>query len=331
MADLRSATAPTLGVTNPLVADVKRSSEADNGGFVDVMLARLTALNHDDEDLKDIIKYQDSLDSCVRPAAADYLKNLHSVKPSEKEEVKVEAAIKPEIKEKSKPAYAKSWQKDATPVKDDRAQKLMKKVAEMLLKANESGEIQLPKELVAKLQDFVEKDPGKMAAGEVALIMRDLIETFKTLIVPQGAPAKDDIDGMKWPAEMVKAFKELGLHPGIEADKPITTMDALRALKSLANLSENNALATLSEKKQALIEMIDPDHVLLGLQPESEKSEVTVKADAAATAATKAKNSAVPQAVMDLLNKAEPAAVTAATQAAVAPQILPIQKPIKAN
>jgi hypothetical protein len=282
------------------------------GGFVDVMLARLTALGHDDDELKAIIKQQDS-DPAARTKADDYLRNLSGVKKSDK----AEAAdlVKTEVKEKIKARVREVMSQDTTPVKDNRPQKLLKKVAEFLLKANESGEINLPKEMVAKLKDFVEKDPAAMSAGEVALVMRDLIEAFKNLRVSMVEKPSSE-QGAVWPAEMVEAFKELDLHPGIEAGKPVTTMMALRALKSLVNLAENGALSTLSEKKQALIEAIDPEHVLLGVQPTDEKE------IAAAKAALEAKNGAVPQAIVEALDSPDAAAVKAASQAALPAQVV---------
>ncbi len=318
MADLRSATAPTLGVTNPLVADEKRlageglNADAAAGGFVDVMLARLTALSHDDEDLKAIIKQQ-AADPDMRGKADDYLRNLHGVKKSDK----AEAAdiVKTEVKEKIKARVREVMSQDTTPVKDNRPQKLLKKVAEFLLKANENGEISLPKEMIAKLKDFVEKDPAAMSAGEVALVMRDLIETFKNLRVPMVDKSASE-QGAVWPPEMVEAFKELDLHPSIEAGKPITTMMALRALKSLVNLAENGALSALNDKKQSIIEAIDPEHVLLGVQPADEKE------IAAAKAAIEAKNGAVPQAVIEALDSPDAAAAKAASQAALPVQAL---------
>lgn len=270
MADVRSAPVPTIAAT-AVAADVKRglgefmSADASASGFVDLVMSRPAKIEFGDDEKRSFVTNEQVERTTTEAAPAD--------------------ALKTKIKERVREVMSN----DKTEVKDKRAQKLLKKIAAFLIKADEKGEIKLPKDLSAKLKEVLAKDPETMPAGELALAMNDLIATFKTLKIDFSQPTGKT--QATWPPELIDGFKEIGIHAGVDAGTVVTTLDALRTLKDLVNCSETNALNTLNEKKQALLEAIDPHHVLFGVGQEEIATDVNaeVKADVTATATVEVK------------------------------------------
>lgn len=249
MADIKPTAQSLLnGITN----DVKTRSLLDGNDAFDFAPKPFTEMVGSANQPNKVTKSKDTnSDSDVIAARNDMAATIADVK------AKIKARLK-EIAEKGD-----------VPVKEKKALEALQKVATFLLKADSADQIELPKELTQKLNEFLAKG-DELNAADIASFMRDFIDVFRNLkIALPTATVKTDIkaaDGtvivdaataeakpLTWPQEIVDAFKDLDL-PGVVADptKPINIMDALRAVKALVNESEDAALETMDFKSKLL-------------------------------------------------------------------------------
>jgi hypothetical protein len=237
------------------------SEEASFGGaqFLDLVMARLTALGSADAEIKDVVKKYEAAPEASREAS--YLKHAHGVKKSKKAAQGEPVAEKDKIKAQIKDKIAEIIARDDTPVSDDRAVKLLKKVADFLIKAEEQGKIDLPEELALALQVFL--DQPEMKAAHLADFMSEFISLFRQLNLVQqsakpAAPADGaaPVDGAEaepefvWPKEIADAFAELKLGGLAKEGREISLVDAVVAVKALVNAAQNAGVDTLKEKAE---------------------------------------------------------------------------------
>ncbi len=321
MADLRPTPAPNLA-TAALSGDVKRNFNeamgADLGnalGFMDLMVTHIS-LSHDDTAVKGTFK------SAVRTSVG--VPEKYEI--SDTKTVSTTDTTRTDFKDTIKARIREVMAKDQTPIKDPAPLKALKKVAEFLLKANESGAIALPPALVTKLNAFIQKDPAELPAGEAALLLRDIMDGFKQAFV-NATPKKADDNAVVWTADILSALKDIGVHVHAQEGQPVTTVQALRVLKALVNKSEHSVLASLADKKQELISAIDPEHVLLGAithPHECHHEEEAVTEDDSATAVTTTDgDSELPHATLLPVETIIPVAVTE-TATETVPETAPV-------
>lgn len=247
MADLRS-TSVNASLTGALVPELKRGSMLTDGfagegtaAFLDAMMARIT-------------------ESKTEFSGETNEKNVNALKIRDASESDINEPVS--IKEKIKERVREVLSSDKTPLKETRALKLLKKVSKFLVEAHDKGQVNLPKEVVSKLRELLVKDTDSMGAGEISTVMRDLIETFKSLNINMNETVKADV--AQWPKEMLLELKELNVSNGAHAEAPVSMIQALRTLKALINKVDDNAIHALNDKKNEILAAIDPDHILTG-------------------------------------------------------------------
>lgn len=169
----------------------------------------------------------------------------------ENEPVTVAAQERAEVTNKIKTRLKEIADKDTTPVKDTKPLKTLEKAAKALLKAEKEGQIELPPEMIVKLEEFIAKGDD-FRAFDIANFMNEFIDMFRGINVPLTPDAQ--AQEFTWPKEVVAAFEDLGMpNSAFSADKPLTTLDILRTVKSLVNDSQKAAITTLDENAQNVL------------------------------------------------------------------------------
>lgn len=165
------------------------------------------------------------------------------------------------------------------PLTDNKVQAVLKKTAEFLLQAQTDGKITLPKELTEQLQALVAQ-PDFTDAAKLAVVMHQLIDTIKNLKIALPNPEAVKVADLKWPQDVLEGIKDLGLNQGINPDKPVDIIQALRTLKSLVNSGEKQALQTIHNYLQGKYSAAQPEQkaaVVPEMKNTAEKAPVAVQ------------------------------------------------------
>lgn len=248
---------------NQITNDVKMRSLFEKAGadlnstsFLDVMMARLTALGSTDADLKALLNKAAQSEDSLNASEIAYTKNLNGVKENKEKSSAAEAsavAPKSEIKAKIKAKIKEIAERHNAEVSDDSALKTLQKVADFLIKAEAAGKIDLPAGLTEKLQAFLAKGDD-LKAFDVAEFMHDFITAFRSMVVSLNQPVTSGEDALQWPQEIVDSLKELGMESFVaENGKPLDIRSILQTVKALVNASETAAVDTLNAKADSAI------------------------------------------------------------------------------
>lgn len=318
---------------NQITNDVKMRSLFEGAGgdlsnnsqFLDVMMARLTALGSTDTDLKALLKKAEQKNEPARTQEAAYTQNLKGVRRDEVKEtsgVSPNAAVETDVKVKIKAKIKEIAETHGTAVNDDRALKTLQKVAEFLVKADTEGRIDLPPALVENLKAFLAKGDD-FKAFDTAEFMHDFIAAFRTMIVTMKQPDQAAaVEAMEWPPEIMEALQELdmGFFPGMDGKK-LDIRDIMQTVKALVNASETAAVDTLNSKADNAI-LPQDQAALLTLTPTKQ-----TQAEIAEPQTLEEKISAlILESVKAFQEQEKQKAVTAAQQAASAVQATPQTK-----
>ncbi len=268
MADVSPKNAVNLSGDLKIRSAFDMQDGAGFGGaqFLDVMMARLTALGSSDTDLKAILKKAADAPKADAPRETAFLKHTRGLrrKDSPKESPEASAASAPapapaSPDEKIRAKIAEILSRDDVPVKDDRPVEALKQVAAFLLRAEEQGKIDLPDELAEALQIFLAQ-PEEMNAAEIVEFMSEFISLFREMNVvlkPISAtlPAEtgDKGDALIWPKELADLFAELKLSGFAKEGQTIDVLRAVKALKALVNASHHAGAETLRERAAAVL------------------------------------------------------------------------------
>lgn len=221
------------------------AAEMSSSQFMDMMMTRLTALSSTDNELKTLlgrVAQNNGNNKADNEALLNHLKKMSDKAPVER----AEPVKRAEAKEKIKARIQEIAAQDKTPVEDTRAMKALQKVAKFLLKADEQGSIELPPEMVQKLQEFLAKGDD-LRAFDMASFMAEFIDMFKGMVVNMNATASSG--DVTWDQDIKDALNELdlGILTGGEG-QPVDMIQIMRVVKTLVNQSEKSAVASLNAK-----------------------------------------------------------------------------------
>ena len=257
---------------------------SNNSQFLDVMMARLTALGSTDSDLKALLKKAEQSGDAQRLKETAHTQNLKGVRREaetrETAHVSEKSAVMPNDKARIKERIKEIARRHDAPVTDDRALKTLQKVADFLVKAQAEGRIDMPPALVENLKAFLAKGDD-FKAFDTAEFMHDFIAAFRSMVVTlhqPGQAATAGADPLEWPPEIMQALQELnmGFFPGMDG-KTLDIRDVMQTVKALVNASETSAIDTLNSKADGAILPQDQTSLLTLAPAEQEKPAGDVK------------------------------------------------------
>lgn len=255
MADLNPLSMLNAALTG-VGTDIKGRMDSDlsdemlksGANFTDVMMARITARQNTSDDLKDIQK--DYSDTRTRPEWVDQLRHARADDTRVEAPVRDKQVAKPRAERVDGARTETVAAKDDADWSDDRAVKGLKKLASTMLDADKEGKISLPPSIKEVLQKIAAADE---TPGQILPLVQDMLGALRKLDMKlDGDALKTALGDMTWPPELTDLFKDLQVNPGAKSGQPIELGKLIKALRTLGNLVQQNAISKAD--KQAMIE-----------------------------------------------------------------------------